>query len=33
MTMARLPADVIDVPQDVDGVFGVLDELARGVAR
>jgi hypothetical protein len=33
MTMAHLPADVIDVHQDVDGVFSVLDELARGLVR
>jgi hypothetical protein len=33
MTTTHASADMIDVPQDVDGVLSVLDELARGLAR
>ena len=33
MATTHATAEVIDVPQDVAGLFGVLDELARGLAR
>jgi hypothetical protein len=33
MTMPRATADVLDVPQDVAGLFTLLDEVARGLAR
>jgi hypothetical protein len=33
MTTTHASADMIDVPSDAAGLFGVLDELARGLAR
>ena len=31
--MPHSPAQVIDVPQDTAALYGLLDELARGLAR